>query len=552
MQPWTKVVDPFGNIWLSALVAALPIFVLGYLLAVRKMKGYLAALITIVIATLIGIFMYGIPYNNSVGAVLAMDFLGAFKGLFPIFYVVLFGVFLYNLTVEAGQFEIIKWSIGKVSDDQRIQAILIAFCFSAFIEGAAGFGTPVAIAAAMMIGMGFPPVYAAGLALVANSVPVAYGSIGIPITTAGSVTGLDPNLIGAMAGRQLPILTLIVPLWVVMIMGGWKAAKGVLPAAIVAGVSFAAAQFISSNYFSYQITDLAASFSSIIAMAILLVFWKPKDKWTFEGAQVQLASDKKYTAGQVAVAWSPYVITMIVIFIWSEKWFKDLFPASKAGQAAPWYEIKFAVPGLYAKTGDTVSNVVHSINWFTASGTAILVATLLSALVLIAFANFSFARYLKTFGNTCKQLALPALSVACFLAYAELSTRTGMGETLGKALSSTGVLFAFFAPIIGFIGVFLTGSDTSTNALFGKLQQVAAKEVGISDILAVSSNSTGGCAAKMISPQSIAVGAGATNQAGQEGNILRFTFKHSLIFVGLMGVISWLQAYVFPWMVPTP
>lgn len=549
-MPWSKVVDPLGNIWLSALVAALPIFLLGYLLIVRKMKGYLAAIYTLLLASLIGIFVYGIPQGNAVSAVISMDLLGAFKGLLPIFYVVLTGVFLYNLTVEAGQFDIIKWSIGKVSDDQRVQAILIAFCFSAFIEGAAGFGTPVAIAAAMLIGLGFPPLYAAGLALVANSVPVAYGSIGIPITTAGQVTGLSPDLIGMMVGRQLPIMTLIVPIWVVAIMGGWKAVKGVLPAALVAGISFAAAQFISSNFFSYQITDLVAAFTSIICLAILLVFWKPKDTWSFEGSQVKADDGKRYTAGQVAVAWAPYVITMVVIFIWSEQWFKDLFPATKAGTPGVWYEFKFGVPGLYAKTGDKVSLFVHQLNWVTASGTAILLATLISALVLILFANFSFGKYFRTFGRTVKQLTLPALSIACFLAYAELSTRTGMGETLGKALASTGMLFAFFSPIIGFIGVFLTGSDTSTNALFGKLQQVAGQQVGISDILTVASNSTGGCAAKMISPQSIAVGAAATDQAGQEGNILKFTLKHSLIFVAILGIIAWLQANVFTGLIP--
>ncbi|WP_018131197.1 L-lactate permease [Effusibacillus pohliae] len=566
MTTWTQVTNPLNNLWLSAFVAALPIFFLGWALAIKKMKGYLAALLTILLATLIAIFVYGMP----TGIALTTDLLGAFKGLAPIGYVVLTGVFLYNLTVEAGQFEIIKYSISKVSDDQRIQALLIAFAFSAFIEGAAGFGTPVAIAAAMLIGLGFPPLYAAGLALVANSIPVAFGSIGIPITTAGSVSGLSPDLIGAMAGRQLPILTLIIPFWVVMIMGGWKAAKGVMPALVVSGVSFAAAQFISSNYLGYQSTDLIASMTAIAALILLLLVWKPKDRWTFEGMQATVPGNKgyprpaelelsatsptqatdtggqRYSGSEILRAWSPYIITSLVILLWSRQWFKDLFDVKKG--ASQFWEIKFNMPVVHKAVlvGGKAQDAVYSLNWITASGTAILVATILGGLVL----GMSPKRYIATFVKTLKQLALPLVAIACFLAYAELSQRSGMGTTMGLALSKTGAAFAFFAPIIGYIGVFLTGSDTSTNALFGKLQTVAAKEVGIDPILAVASNSTGGCAAKMISPQSIAVGAGATNMVGQEGNILRFTIKHSLIFVFLIGIISWLQAHVFTWMIP--
>lgn len=542
MSTWAQNFNPTGNLWVSALLAVLPIIFLGWALAVKKMKGYVAALLTILLATLIAIIVYQMP----VGLALTTDILGALKGLAPIGYVVLTGVFLYNLTVATGQFEIIKYSISKVSDDQRIQALLIAFSFSAFMEGAAGFGTPVAIAAAMLIGMGFPPLYAAGLALVANSIPVAYGSIGIPITTAGNVTGISPDLIGAMAGRQLPLLTLIIPLWIVMIMGGWKAAKGVLPAVIVAGVSFALAQFVSSNYLGYQSTDLIASMTSIVAMAVLLTFWKPKDTWRFEGTKATITSDKHYTGGQILRAWSPYILTSLIILLWSRSWFKAFFTPPK-GQSSIW-EIKFNMPVLHnaITVGGKAQGAEYLLNWVTASGTAILVATILSAIVL----GMSASKYLETFGKTLKQLSLPLISIGAFLAYAELSTRSGMGTTMGMALSSTGKAFAFFAPFIGYIGVFLTGSDTSTNALFGKLQTVAAGQVGINPILAVASNSTGGCAAKMISPQSIAVGAGATNMAGQEGNILRFTLKHSLIFVTLIGIITWLQAYIFTGVVP--
>lgn len=537
MATWNQISNPLGNLWLSALVAAIPIFFLGWALAIKKMKGHIAALLTILLATLIVVFVYGMP----VGMAISTDILGALKGLAPIGYVVLTGVFLYNLTVESGQFEVIKHSIAKVSDDQRIQAILIAFCFSAFIEGAAGFGTPVAIAAAMMIGMGFPPLYAAGVALVANSIPVAYGSIGIPITTAGDVTGIKADLIGAMAGRQLPILTLIIPLWIVMIMGGWKAAKGVIPALVVAGISFAGAQFFASNYMNYQQTDLIASMVSIVALVLLLFVWKPKDKWSFEGTAAIAKSDIHYTGGRILRAWSPYLITTIVIFVWGRPEFKKLFDA-------PFWKLKFQMPGIHnaVMVGGKPAAAVYDYNWFLMSGTAILIATLLSALVL----GMPINKYLQTLGKTFKQLAFPLVSIACFLAYAELSSRSGMGRTLGEALASTGAAFAFFAPIIGYIGVFLTGSDTSTNALFGKLQQVAAQKVGISDVLAVAANSTGGCAAKMISPQSIAVGAGATNMVGQEGNILRFTLKHSLVFVALIGIITWLQAYVLTWMIP--
>ncbi|BCJ88047.1 L-lactate permease [Effusibacillus dendaii] len=545
MPTWSFNADPAGNLWISALVAALPIIFLGIALAVLKMKGYIAAILTIIFASLIAVFFYGIPAS----IVVSTDILGAVTGLAPIGYVVLMGVFLYNLTVEAGQFEIIKYSISKVSDDQRIQALLVAFSFSAFMEGAAGFGTPVAIAAAMLIGIGFPPLYAAGLALVANSIPVAFGSIGIPITTAGQVSGIHADLIGAMVGRQLPILTLIIPFWVVMIMGGWKAAKGVIPALAVSGISFALAQFIASNYMGYQSTDLIASMFSIVALVVLMMFWKPKDKWSFEGTTAAAAvSDKHYTGGQILRAWSPYIITSIVILIWGRDWFKNLFPASKANAPGNWWEIKFNMAGVHNAilVDGKAQAATYVLNWVTASGTAIFVACVLAAIVLAMGPQ----RFLGVLGRTFKQLALPLLSIACFLAYAELSRRSGMGNSMGNALAKTGVLFAFFAPFIGYIGVFLTGSDTSTNALFAKLQAFTAKQVHISDVLAVAANSSGGCAAKMISPQSIAVGAGATNMAGQEGNILRFTLKHSLIFVTLIGVITWLQAYVFTGMIP--
>lgn len=532
---WTQAVNPLGNLGLSALVDALPIIFLFCALAIWRMKGHIAGIITLLFAIALAVGVHGMPVNM----VLLTTLYGVLTGLFPIGWIVITAVFLYNLTVKTGQFEIIKDSIAAITEDRRLQALLIAFCFGAFIEGAAGFGTPVAITAAMLAGLGFNPLYAAGICLIANTAPVAFGGIGIPIITAGTVTGIDAMAISQMAGRQLPFLSVFLPFWLVLIMAGFKRALEVLPAILVCGISFAVTQWFTSNYMTPMLPDIMSALVSIIALVILLRVWKPKTIWRFADEPPATLKVKRHTAGAILKAWSPFIILTILISDWGMKPVKALLDKAT---------VKIVFTGLDKAiiAGGKPMSVVYNFNWLSAGGTAILIAAIISAVIL----RISAGQFLEVLVKTLRDLRFALLTIAAVLGFAFVANWSGMTPTLGKAFTVTGTAFPFMASFLGWLGVVITGSDTSSNALFGKMQQITAEGLGINPVLTVATNSSGGVAGKMISLQNLAVGAGATGLAGRESDLFRFCVWHSIFFASLIGIIALLQAYVFPWMIP--
>ncbi len=534
-MPWTQVINPLDNLFLSALVAAIPILFMFYALAIARMKGHIAGGITLLLAILIAVFVHDMPAGLAIWS----SIYGALYGLFPIGWIVLTAVFLYQLTVKSGQFEIIKDSIAAITDDRRLQALLIAFCFGAFLEGAAGFGTPVAITAGMLVGLGFNPLYAAGLCLIANTAPVAFGGIGIPIITAGAVSGIDAMAISQMVGRQLPFLSVLVPFWLVFIMSGWKGAKEVMPAIMVCGISFAVAQWFSANYMSPMLPDIISSLVSIVAMVFFLRRWKPKNVWRFKDEPAATLEVRNHPFGVIAKAWSPFIVLTILIGDWGLNSVKSLLDTVTV-------KIPFDAINNVILSGGKPIEVVYKFNYLSAAGTAILLSAIISAIIL----KISVSDFVETFAATVKSLMFPLTTIACVLGFSYVANWSGMTPTLGKAFTVTGALFPLVAPILGWIGVFVTGSDTSANALFGKMQAVTATEIGVDPVLTVAANSSGGVAAKMISPQSIAVATAACNLVGKEGNLFRFTVLHSLFFTAIICVITYLQAYVFTWMIP--
>ncbi|AJQ26815.1 L-lactate permease [Pelosinus fermentans] len=540
---WTQVYDPMNNLALSSLFAAIPIIVIFYLLAIRRTPGQIAGALAAASAVLVAIFVYQMPAGIAVTATA----MGALYGVFPIFWIVLTAIFIYNMTVETGQFEIVKDSIATITDDRRLQALLIAFGFGAFLEGAAGFGTPVAISAGMLVGLGFNPLYAAGLCLIANTAPVAFGGIGIPIIVAGQVTGLDTMKISAMVGRQLPFLSIIIPIWLVVLMSGWKAAKEVLPACLVAGISFAGVQWFSSNYIGPELPDILSSLACIISLTIFLKYWKPKSIWRFanEPAPTLVANRAALTFGKVMKAWSPFIILPVMVILWGLK------PVVAVLDAVT---LKFLVPGLdkvvmqvapIAKV-PTAMAALYKLNWLSAAGTALFIAAIITAAVL----GVGPGRFISIFTKTLKQLTKPLITIPCVLGLAYIMNYSGMSSTLGLFLAGTGSFFPFFSPFLGWLGVFLTGSDTSANALFGNLQAVTGTQVGVDPILTVAANSSGGVCGKMISPQSIAVATAATGLVGKEGDLFGFTVKHSLVLAVIVGIMTYVQAYWLQWMIP--
>ncbi|HWR37987.1 MAG TPA: lactate permease LctP family transporter [Patescibacteria group bacterium] len=542
---WTQVYDPMGNLGLSALVAAIPVIVIFYLLAVRRSSGQVAGGVAVVSAVLVAILFYKMP----VATALTATGVGALYGVFPIFWIVITAIFLYNMTVETGQFEIIKDSVASITDDRRLQALLIAFAFGAFLEGSAGFGTPVAISAGMLVGLGFNPLYAAGLCLIANTAPVAFGAIGIPIIVAGQVSGLDTMKISQMVGRQLPFLSVLIPIYLVVLMAGWKAMLEVLPACIVAGVAFAGLQYFSSNFLGPELPDILSSLACIVALTAFLRVWKPKNIWRFPGEKAinsnQAPQAHSHTFGQVMKAWSPFIILTAMVILWGLKPVQAVLDA---------VSIKWAVPGLdkmiiqvapIAKKA-VAMGAVFKFNYLSAAGTALFFASILSALIL----GIGMSQYINLLVKTFKQLVKPLITIPCVLGLAYIMNYSGMSSTLGLYLAGTGSFFPFFAPILGWIGVFLTGSDTSANALFSNLQVVTAQQVGVDPVLTVAANSSGGVTGKMISPQSIAVATAATGLVGHEGDLFRFTVFHSIGLAIVVGVMTYLQAYVFSWMIP--
>ncbi|HEK9101248.1 L-lactate permease [Bacillus pfraonensis] len=553
MGTWTQVYDPFGNIWISAAVALIPIIFFFLALAVFRMKGYVAGFITVVLTILVALFAYKMPFTMAMAA----TGYGFLYGLWPIAWIIVMSVFLYKISVKTGQFDVIRASVLSITNDHRLLVILIGFSFGAFLEGAAGFGAPVAITAALLAGLGLNPLYAAGLCLIANTAPVAFGAMGIPITVAGQVTGIDAHKIGQMAGHQLPFLSLFVPFFIVFLMDGFKGVKQTWPALFVAGSSFAITQFITATFLGPELPDITSALVSLVCLALFLKVWQPKEIYQSNQANAEVAatttatSMPKLTAGKVVKAWSPFIILTVMVVIWSQGFFKALFAP---GGALESLVFKFQIPGLHnlvmkaepIVNKPTPYDAVLKFDILSATGTAILIACIISILVL----KMSAKQAVETFKETLQELKMPILSIGFVLGFAFIANYSGLSSTLALALAGTGGLFPFFSPFLGWIGVFLTGSDTSANALFSNLQAITAQQVGVSEVLLVAANTTGGVTGKMISPQSIAIACAAVGLAGKESDLFRFTVKHSLFFVIIVGIMTYVQAYYLTWMIP--
>ena len=540
---WAQNYTPAGGslLW-SAGVAAIPLLVLLVLLGGFRKPGWLAALAALVTAFAVVTTVYGMPVPLALSA----SAYGAAFGLFPICWIMFWSIVLYRMTLATNRFEVIKDSIGNLTGDRRLQALLIAFCFGAFVEGAAGFGAPVAVAAAMLTGLGFSPFYAAGICLLANTAPVAFGSIGIPIITLAGITGLKPELLSAMVGRLCAPLSLFIPAYLVAVMGGWRGLRGVWPAAAACGVAFASTQLLISNLLGPQLTDILASLAGICALIAVLKTWKPKDRFSLPGDMPEAGLPPHHTAREVFSAWLPYGLLVLCVLAWGNDWAKPFL--GRQTFLLDWPLLHNAViqqaPAV-AHAGPYAAR--YKVDWLAASGTACLLACLLTALVA-RMRPVAFSRVVK---ETAVQLARPVLTVSTVLALAFLMNYSGATATLGLALAGTGAAFPFFSALLGWIGVFLTGSDTSANALFGSLQVVTANRLGLSPVLMAAANSSGGVMGKMISLQSIAVAVAATGLAqGDESRLFRFTLKHSVLLASLIGVIVLFYAYVMPGWVP--
>jgi len=499
------------------------------------------------LSILVAIFAFQMPVDMA----LAAAGYGFLYGLWPIAWIIVAAVFLYKLTVKSGQFEVIRSSVLSITDDQRLQVLLIGFCFGAFLEGAAGFGAPVAITAALLVGLGFNPLYAAGLCLIANTAPVAFGALGIPIIVAGQVTGIDAFHIGAMTGRQLPLLSLFVPFWLVFMMDGLRGVKETWPAALVAGLSFAVTQYFTSNFIGPELPDITSALASLIALTLFLKVWQPKRSFaaatgSVGAAMVQTGGSQPspYSLGEIFKAWSPFLILTVLVTIWTLKPFKAAFAP---GGAMYNFVFNFAIPHLdqlVIKTAPIVAAptampAVFKLDPISATGTAIF----LSALISMAVLKINVKTGLTTFKETLFELRWPILSIGMVLAFAFVTNYSGMSSTMALVLAGTGAAFPFFSPFLGWLGVFLTGSDTSSNALFSSLQATTAHQIGVNDTLLVAANTSGGVTGKMISPQSIAVACAATGLVGKESDLFRFTVKHSLFFATIVGLITLVQAY---------
>jgi lactate permease len=549
---WNQIYDPLHSGFLSTCAAALPVLTLLVLIASNKVKAHIAAVIALIVANLVTIFIFTMPADMSLRATV----LGAVTGFFPIGWIVLNVIFLYRLTVEKGVFQTLQTTIGGVTEDRRLQLLLIAFCFGAFFEGASGFGTPVAVTAAILMGLGFSPLAAAGLSLIANTAPVAYGALGTPIAGLSSVTGIDPFLLGAMVGRQLPFFSLIVPFWLIWAFAGWKGMKDIWPAILVTGVSFAIPQFLISNFVNPWIVDIGASLVSMACLILFLKIWKPKVIWTSPAlrskddsaatmAAKPVNTSPKPTTAQVWFSLMPWIIVCIILLLWGTNYIKAILNAY-----ATW---NYPVPGLHNLINKvapvvpvpTKEGAVFSFTWLSYTGSGMLISAIISGLLM----GFSPVKLVVEYGKTIRVCAYSLLTISAMLAIGTLTRLSGVDATLGLAFAGTGVLYPFFGTLLGWLGVALTGSDTSSNILFGNLQKITATQLGISPILMAAANSSGGVMGKMIDAQSIVVASTATNWFGHEGTILRFVFKHSIALACLVGVLVMLQAYVFTWMI---
>ena len=548
---WNQVYNPFGNAMLSTIAAALPVVTLLVLIASNKVKAHIAAIVALIVANLVAILIFTMPAGLSLRATV----LGAVTGFFPIGWIVLNVIFLYRLTVEKGVFETLQNTIGGVTKDRRLQLLLIAFSFGAFFEGASGFGTPVAVTGAILIGLGFSPLAASGLSLIANTAPVAYGALGTPIAGLASVTGIDPFPLGAMVGRQLPFFSLIVPFWLIWAFAGFRGMLAVWPAVLVTGVSFAIPQFLISNFINPWIVDIGASLVSMACLVLFLRVWHPKELWLSPALRshdesaatmpAKTTTAKAVSTGEMWAALLPWIIVCVVLLVWGTNWFKGL--------VNPWATWAYAVPDLHNMINKvapivpkpTPEAAVFSFTWLSYTGSGMLIAAIISGLLM----GYSPAGLVSAYGRTIKICAYSLITISAMLAIGTLTRLSGIDATLGLAFAATGVLYPFFGTLLGWLGVALTGSDTASNILFGNLQKITSGQLGISPILMGAANSSGGVMGKMIDAQSIVVASTATNWYGHEGTILRFVFFHSISLACLVGILVMLQAYVFTGMI---
>ncbi len=546
---WNQIYNPLDSAALSTIAAAVPVVTLLILIASGRVKAHIAAIIAVIVTNLIAIFIFTMPSGLSIRA----SVLGIVSGFFPIGWIVLNVIFLYQITVATGKFELLKRAVGGVTEDRRLQLLLIAFSFGAFFEGASGFGTPVAITGSILIGLGFSPLAASGLSLIANTAPVAYGALGTPIQGLASVTGLDPYILGAMVGRQLPVFSLIVPFWVVWAFAGWKGMKDVWPAILVTGVSFAVPQFVISNFINPWIVDIGASLISMGCLILFLRVWQPRELWLSpklrgkdeSAATMKATKPLDKTPLTQAELWSallPWIIVCIVMLIWGNGVFKTW-----ANSIFTW---NYAVPELDKMINKmppvvvkpTPEGAVFAFTYLSFTGTGMLISAIISGFLF----GFSPMRLITEYARTIKLCAISLITISAMLAIGTLTRLSGVDATLGLAFAATGVFYPFFGTLLGWLGVALTGSDTASNILFGNLQKITSQQLGLSPILMAAANSSGGVMGKMIDAQSIVVASTATNWYGHEGSILRYVFLHSIVLACLVGLFVTLQAYVYP------
>jgi lactate permease len=537
---WTQVYDPLGHWWLSTLVAAIPVLVLLGALGALRIKAHYAALLGLAASLLIAAGVFGMPFKMGVMA----GIYGMCYGLFPIGWIILNVIFMYDLNCEAGRFKILQDSLMGITQDRRLQLVLIAFAFGAFFEGAAGFGTPVAVTAAILIGLGFKPLQASGLSLIANTAPVAFGALGTPLVALAGVSGLNLVQLSGMAGRILPFFSVLVPFWLIWTFAGFDGMVEVWPAVLVAGVFFAIPQFIVSNLHGPWLVDVIASVCSMGAVTMLLLVWHPKRIWGLEGHESDRAArgTHGHPTAEVVKAWTPWAILSVLVFVWglpSAKAFLDKISIFKI-PVAGLHNLILRVPPVVAKP--TAEAAVFQLNWLSASGTGILIAAIISGFLM----GFGPLQLLRQYGKTLFKVRFSLLTIAAMMSIGFMTRYSGLDATMGLAFARTGMLYPFFGTLLGWLGVALTGSDTSSNVLFGSLQKISATQVGVSPILMCAANSCGGVMGKMIDAQSIVVASTATEWYGHEGDILRYVFFHSIALASLVGVLVFLQAYVFP------
>ncbi|EDP6854919.1 L-lactate permease [Campylobacter upsaliensis] len=539
---YQQLTDPLGSIWLSALLAFLPIFCFLICLLVFKLKGYQAGFITVIIASVVAFYAYGMPFS-LIGASFVQGFA---QGMWPIAWIIIAAIFLYKLSVKSGSFEVIKESVMTITPDHRIQVILIGFCFGSFLEGAIGFGGPVAITAALLVGLGLKPLHAARLCLIANTAPVAFGAVGIPIIAMSNLVGVEQYEISAMVGRMLVPLSLSVPFFIVFLMDGVKGVKETFPAVLVAALSFTITQFISSNYLGAELPDIVSAVVSLACTTIFLKFWSPKNIFRLDDL-TDFSHHTQLEFGKVFKAWLPFILLIVCIIVWTQPWFKAFFDK---GAVFDYTKVALSFNNIEGSIVDSAGKALSlnmDINLIALqAGTAILVAALLTIFFLRIKSNIVE----EALGDTLKEMAMPCITIGLVVAFAFIAKNSGMSTTLGTAFATTGDAFSFFSPVIGWIGVFLTGSDTSANLLFGPLQQAAATSLAVPEALFLAANSVGGVVGKMISPQSIAIACAAVGLVGKESDLFKFTLKYSVGFIILIGIWTCIIAFLMPGIIP--